>query len=177
MSKLISEEYKSVLQKDHKPGQWGQTGKQMVVDIMNMAQKAQNKTSMLDYGAGHGSLRKALEQRSPGKYQVTEYEPGRPDVSDAPDPHEFVVCIDVLEHVEPDLVENVLDDLKRVVLEYGYFTISCRPAAKILSDGRNAHLIVEPKEWWKTKLDKRFEILEETYDANDKNYRVFLRAQ
>jgi hypothetical protein len=33
------------------------------------------------------------------------------------------------------------------------------PAAKILSDGRNAHLIQEPSSWWLPKLTKYFEIL------------------
>jgi len=34
------------------------------------------------------------------------------------------------------------------------------PAGKVLSDGRNAHLIQKPLSWWLPKLCERFEILE-----------------
>jgi hypothetical protein len=30
--------------------------------------------------------------------------------------------------------------------------IACHPAKKGLSDGRNAHLIIEQPEWWKQKI-------------------------
>ena len=33
-----------------------------------------------------------------------------------------------------------------------YHLVACHPAKKYLSDGRNAHLIVENPEWWKCKL-------------------------
>ena len=33
------------------------------------------------------------------------------------------------------------------------------PAAKVLSDGRNAHLIQKPSSWWLKKLTDYFEIL------------------
>ena len=32
------------------------------------------------------------------------------------------------------------------------------PAAKILADGRNAHLIQKPSSWWLPKIVKYFEI-------------------
>jgi len=36
---------------------------------------------------------------------------------------------------------------------YQYHLIACHPAKKTLSDGRNAHLIIEKPDWWKSKLD------------------------
>jgi hypothetical protein len=59
----------------------------------------------------------------------------------------MVACIDVLEHIEPKLLENVLDDLQRVTREIGFFTVSTVLAEKTLADGRNAHLIVEGPEF------------------------------
>jgi hypothetical protein len=52
----------------------------------------------------------------------------------------------------------VLDDLKRVVDKYGLFTIHTGPAVKVLPDGRNAHLIQQPLEWWNKHLNTRFTI-------------------
>jgi len=77
-----------------------------------------------------------------------------------------VTCIDVLEHIEPELLENVLDDLQRVVDKYGLFTIHTGPAQKILPDGRNAHLIQQPLAWWSEKLIKRFTILKQVSIGN-----------
>jgi hypothetical protein len=70
------------------------------------------------------------------------------------------VCIDVLEHIEPEYLDGVLTDLKRVTKKVGFFTIATREANKKLEDGRNTHLIVENKDWWKEKLLKYFDIPE-----------------
>jgi hypothetical protein len=34
------------------------------------------------------------------------------------------------------------------------------PAAKILADGRNAHLIQRPSSWWLQRLSTRFDVLQ-----------------
>ena len=88
-----------------------------------------------------------------------EYDPGRPDTNQNPLPAEFVICLDVLEHVEPDHIDAVLDDLKRVVLKRGIFNIALKPALRALPDGRNAHILLQPSEWWKDKLEQRFKLL------------------
>lgn len=167
--KLITKQYKETLAYEHAntPGKWGHTA-QMYVDTI--VKHAGELTDWLDYGAGSGGLTNAINTRYPGKYTITEYEPSRPRSKSVPKP--YVACIDVLEHIEPELLDNVLQDLQRVTETRGYFTISCRPAAKILCDGRNAHLIVETPNWWKAKLEKYFTILSETYEPGDKNYRV-----
>ena len=76
--------------------------------------------------------------------RIQHYDPAIPDWADAPEPCEMVACIDVLEHIEPELIGNVLDDLQRVTRSIGLFTMATMPAVKVLEDGRNAHLIVEP---------------------------------
>jgi hypothetical protein len=65
----------------------------------------------------------------------------------------------VLEHIEPDLLENVLDDPARVTVRFGVFTVHTGPAAKILADGRNAHLIQKPSAWWLPLFTRRFELV------------------
>jgi hypothetical protein len=68
----------------------------------------------------------------------------------------MVACIDVLEHIEPDCLDDVLDHLKHLTGKIGFFTVSCIPAKKTLPDGRNAHLIQESPEWWLPKITDRF---------------------
>tara|TARA_R100001460_G_scaffold9310_1_gene22594 strand:+ start:2597 stop:3127 length:531 start_codon:yes stop_codon:yes gene_type:complete len=173
--KMISEEYAKLLEWEHAntPGEWGHTAEMYVPVIVSHCEQF---TDWLDYGAGSGGLGKTVSKLYGNKYSITEYEPSRPNTV-APGVHDYVVCIDVLEHVEPELIDNVLDDLQRVTGKKGYFTISCRPATKILKDGRNAHILIKPKEWWKEKLEPRFKIIEEGWDPSDRNYKVVVYAR
>ncbi len=171
MKNLISPEYKELLAWEHSntPGRWGRTA-EMYVDTI--VRHSDGLTDWLDYGAGSGGLNIAIQKRHAEKHiSITEYEPSRPNTV-APDPKPYVVCIDVLEHIEPGLIDNVLDDLQRVTQTQGYFTISCRLATKILKDGRNAHILVKPRDWWKQQIESRFNILSDEWDPLDQNYRL-----
>jgi hypothetical protein len=115
--------------------------------------------TLLDYGAGARLtlIKTIAEQRLVSrKFDYRAYEPAIEMYAKSPEPAEMVACIDVLEHIEPDYLDNVLNDLKRVTQKIGLFTIACGPAGKMLSDGRNAHLIQEPPEWWLPKITDRF---------------------
>jgi hypothetical protein len=177
MSQLISESYRNVLietrnQEIKKNGAWGSSARMLSQEILENIEKKSIRT-ILDYGAGTGSLGKHL----PEKYTVTNYDPGIVKIAHNNSPKDFVACIDVLEHIEPEFLENVLDDLQRCMLKSGYFVISCREAKKILANGENAHLIVKSREWWKEKLEKRFILKEEIWDDSDKSYKVYLEPQ
>ena len=126
-------------------------------------------TDLLDYGAGKLRLRDSITV----KVNYTAYEPSNPDYDSEPEPTEFVTCIDVLEHIEPELLDNVLDDLQRVTLKYGLFTIHTGKAVKTLPDGRNAHLTQQPYTWWQPKIKERFDIVKEV--AMDNGYLVFVK--
>lgn len=115
-------------------------------------------TEVLDYGAGKGRLGVALRQQIQRPLTIHHYDPAIPQWSALPQPCEFVACIDVLEHIEPHLLDNVLDDLQRVVAGVGVFTVHILPAVKVLPDGRNAHLIQQPPAWWLPKFMARFEL-------------------
>lgn len=93
-------------------------------------------------------------------HQITyqAYDPGVPRFSKGPIPAELVCCIDVLEHIEPEYLDHVLDDLARLTEGVCFLTVTTVPALKCLEDGRNAHLIQEPMAWWLPKLFERFEI-------------------
>jgi hypothetical protein len=70
----------------------------------------------------------------------------------------LVVCVDVLEHIEPEKLIYVLDDLKRCTKKLAFFVIDTVPAIKTLADGRNTHLIQEGMGWWEDKLKSFFEV-------------------
>jgi Methyltransferase domain len=106
----------------------------------------------LDYGCGKSLLAKALP------WPIWEYDPAIPGKEESPRAADLVVCTDVLEHIEPEKLPFVLDDLRRCVKKVGYFLIHTGPAAKKLSDGRNAHLIQKSRDWWEKKLGKFFTI-------------------
>ena len=114
--------------------------------------KRTGSTTVLDYGCGKGTLKDALGDC------VTNYDPAVEKWSAEPAPADLVVCTDVLEHVEPEFLDDVLDHIRALTLKAAFFVISCRPAHRHLPDGRNAHLTVEPPDWWTAKLGKRFRI-------------------
>ncbi len=110
--------------------------------------------SILDYGCGKQTLSFALPHLN-----IAGYDPAIPELSARPVPADLVVCGDVLEHVEPEHLEKVIEDLDQLSQKLTFVVLSTREAKKILKDGRNAHLIVKPIEWWIKKLESKFEIL------------------
>ncbi len=116
--------------------------------------KASGAKSYLDYGCGKGTLADAMWEAHRADLLVYRYDPVT-----APDfamPCDFVTCCDVLEHIEPKLLDNVLEDLASKIKVQGLLVISQRLANKRLADGRNAHLIVKPTTWWMERLSKHF---------------------
>jgi len=113
--------------------------------------------SVSDYGAGKMRLLDGLRQSGVEPIPYLPYDPVFPEYGE-PKPADLVCCIDVLEHIEPQLIDNVILDLSGITTNIGFFSIHMGPAVKTLSDGRNAHLIQRPSSWWLNKLTNYFEI-------------------
>jgi hypothetical protein len=111
---------------------------------------------LLDYGAGKCRLFKHLQADHALTLQA--YDPAIPSLAGRPLPSQMVCCLDVLEHIEPECLDEVLDDLQALTLEIGFYSIATTPAVRTLSDGRNAHLIQEPASWWLPKLLARWDL-------------------
>lgn len=151
---MISEEYLSLLRQmvETNPD-WGCTGATHAKTVLRAAVLLKCK-SALDYGCGTGSLRMALK----GQLAVANYDPVRfPDGRRVCD---MVCCIDVLEHVEPTRITQVLDDIRAHARIAVYMAISLRDAHALLPDGRNAHLTVRTAEQWRSLIEKRFKAVE-----------------
>jgi len=151
---VITEEYRELQKELHKNPDYGRASFYFAPLVRDVMQRFQCE-SLSDYGAGKKVLWESLGK--PEKYYP--YDPAFPEYGEAKTA-DLVVCIDVLEHIEPELIDNVLDDLKRLVTNYGFFSIHLGPARKFLADGRNAHLIQKPADWWAEKLFARFTVVE-----------------
>lgn len=123
--------------------------------VSELVQAAKAET-LLDYGCGSKrSLAKALN--CDVLYQG--YDPGVEAFAKDPDPADLVACIDVLEHIEPECLDDVLKHLASKVKRLAFVTIHTGPAVKVLSDGRNAHLIQETEAFWLPKLLEHFRLI------------------
>lgn len=152
LPKTISQEYAALNKHLHEHNwDYGGHGDRYAKIVLKLYE-SQKLKSILDYGCGKGTLAQALD------FPIWEYDPCVPGKEAAPRPAEFVVCTDVLEHIEPDNLAATLEDLKRVTLCTAFFAIHTGPAGKVLADGRNAHLIQQDIDWWKAELSKYFDI-------------------
>src|SRR5262245_8603332 len=130
-SLLISEGYRAMQQKLHENPAYGMASVYFAPIVANVV-KAVRATELLDYGAGKGRLGEELRTKFGLQLDIHHYDPAIPAWSAPPPPRRLVACLDVLEHIEPDLLDNVLDDLKRVVLGVGVFTVHTGAALKVL---------------------------------------------
>jgi len=151
----ITAEYLAQQQKLHENPEYG-IASLAFAPIVAQLIKDNGWASVSDYGAGKCRLRDALKVHGV-EADYRPYDPVFPEYGE-PQSADLVCCIDVLEHIEPECVNDVLDDLHRIMPKFGFFSIHTRKADKVLSDGRNAHLIQQPPSWWLPRLCKRFEI-------------------
>lgn len=105
--------------------------------------------SILDYGCGQGRLGVALREQG---FHVRDYDPAIEGVSGMPLFADMIVCTDVMEHVEPDKLDNVLGHIRALARKLVFFVIATRPAIKRLPNGKNAHLTIESEEWWQARV-------------------------
>ena len=158
MSAMISDEYRHMQEQLHQDPDYGVASLKYAPMVARVI-KTVGAQELLDYGAGKGRLGVALKEHLNQELNIRHYDPAIPAWSAPPAPCNFVACIDVLEHIEPDLLEAVLDDLQRVTARVGIFSVHTGAARRILPDGRNAHLIQKPAAWWMPQIFDRFELM------------------
>jgi hypothetical protein len=172
MQSTISDDYRKQQEKLHENPNYGVASVQfapMVTKIINQTQVDE----LLDIGAGKCRLFENIKPDHRMKLQA--YDPAIPELSADPRPMQMTTCIDVLEHIEPELLDNFLDFLRDKTLEIGFFTVHTGPAMKVLPDGRNAHLIQQPPAWWLPKILDRFEL--QTFQKMENGFMVVVTAK
>jgi 2-polyprenyl-3-methyl-5-hydroxy-6-metoxy-1,4-benzoquinol methylase len=174
---FYSNEYLEQLRLVHSKIKWGGAVAGKIEEIVFML-KLSKESKILDYGSGFGCLKEELFKRhSYLDVEIIEYDPGIENKNITPSPCGFVVCIDVLEHIEPEYVDNVLDDLQRVILNIGYIAISLAPSDNNLPNGKNAHPSVHLVNWWSLKLKERFEIIRISHNETYCKYIVLRKIK
>lgn len=157
MSRLISDAYRELNSELHKNNpRYGASAHAKAPFVAQIITPL-SPSSLLDYGCGKGTLKPALQELCPN-LDIREYDPAVPGKDAPPEPADIVVCFDVMEHIEPDTLPFVISDMRRVTLKRSIVEVALRPAKKILADGRNAHLIVQPMDWWLAQFETHFTV-------------------
>ncbi|NJN00171.1 MAG: class I SAM-dependent methyltransferase [Aquincola sp.] len=153
---MISDDYRDLITLKHDVRPWGGTGKSWVPMLTELFAKIGPIETVLDYGCGRGTLKPALEAAVEG-VKVTEYDPGVRDKNTIPfAAYDYVVCTDVLEHVEEDKIDNVLVHIETLAVDGVFFVIVFTPCNSSLPDGRNTHILQRPRTWWDKKIAQHF---------------------
>lgn len=168
---LISEDYREQnrLLHEKKRRSYGGEIKEHRVREIGDFRRLTGSLDILDYGCGKGLLSQHLEG-------VRNYDPALPEFAALPEAADLVVCCDVLEHVEPACLEDVLAHLSGLTKRALYLTIALtEDRKKRLPDGRNPHLIVQKPGWWLHILDAACPFVAAhgyRYDVTDKTLKV-----
>lgn len=158
---LISPAYREEQIRLHaEPRGYGGRGRKWTTQV-NAAIWLNGYKSVLDYGCGQGSLHESLILTN-RKIDLREYDPAIPGKDALPEPADLVVCTDVLEHVEPDKIAAVLAHLRSLARHGLFIVVSLIETAKTLSDGRQAHILLQPADWWRAQFNAHgFAVVEE----------------
>jgi SAM-dependent methyltransferase len=124
-----------------------------IPEILDSFIKNYDIKSILDFGCGKGEMIKSLKEKYPN-IQVYGWDPAFNSQIDLPDQVDMIISTDVLEHIEPNLLDETIDDLLKRTNKLMYHLVACHKARTILPDGRNAHLIIETPDWWQQKFRK-----------------------
>lgn len=119
---------------------YGREGKRHKDVVLKLVETLKT-TSVLDYGCGKGALAAAMP------FPIWEYDPAVSGKDSAPRPADLVVCLNVLEYVEPDMLDHVLGDLVR-----------CSKVMVFAIIDTNSGFIQHDSDWWSKKLNEYFKI-------------------
>ncbi len=129
-SKTISEQYLGLQTDLHKNPNYGMASLSfapIVADLIRLS-KAQ---TVSDYGAGKQRLLEGLQKEGISNLTYLPYDPVFPEYGLAK-PADLVCCIDVLEHIEPEMLDAVLKELAEITVKLGFFSVHMGPAEKNL---------------------------------------------
>jgi hypothetical protein len=150
---LLSEEYRVLNEYLHKQyGDYGGGGQKHFHEVKDIAERL-GTNDILDYGCGKSTLSMQFS------FAIKQYDPAIPRFSALPEPADLVVCTDVLEHIEPECLGDVMRHLKSVTKKALFAVIATGASLKMLPDGRNAHLITESPRWWLNCFFDHFDVV------------------
>jgi hypothetical protein len=158
---LASEAYKALLYETHKKRKgWGHGASiRKLKYFKEFLEKNECKT-IIDYGCGCSDFKGFIEKDY--DYEVTEYDIGIKEKDKLNIKADFTVCVDVLEHIELEYLNNVLEHIKNHTLKGVFFSICKVPSHGSFSDGTNLHRIIKNEDWWYLRTLEYFELVKQT---------------
>jgi len=121
-------------------------------DVIVKLSDALQTRNIMDYGCGKGTLAQKLP------FPIWEYDPAIPGKDSVPRPADLVVCLNVLECVEREMLDNVLGDLVRCSRKCVFAVIKSTDKSfwtqklnqffkigTILQGGEDLHCVLEPR--------------------------------
>lgn len=159
---MITDYYENQLKTLHanrsKNKKWGSTSARNFGDeVTKFLNSKVRVKSLLDFGSGQGSMKLWLDEYLTTKVrnnlEIFEYDPGIPGKDILPSKQfDLIISSDVLEHVEPEMIDETIAWMQSHSDRFLYHHIACDPAGITLPDGRNVHLITEDLKWWMKKF-------------------------
>lgn len=154
LDELISRPYLKMQRKLHMSRRaYGQNGDKWAGVVLQLALKYQAQ-SILDYGCGEGNLARTLRASPFVPIPIAEYDPAISGKDALPEPADLVNVTDVLEHIEPDRLQNVLQHLRSLARKAIWAVVALNRSERYLSDGRDTHLIIQHAAWWKHQFQE-----------------------
>ncbi len=169
MTTYISKGYLALQRELHEAGEYGRKGDRWAKKVEELYNHYKC-SSVLDFGCGRAKLSKALPHLS-----MRNYDPCIPKRAAAPEPADLVVSCDVLEHIEPDYIDNVLTHIRSLTKVAFFAVIGMEPAMKFLSDGRNAHVLLRPRDWWLDMFGKHKFSIDDVTEKGARNLIIVAR--
>lgn len=154
---MISEYYRrqNRLLHEQKPG-YGKGGARWISEIVKGI-KNHSAQSVLDYGCGKNTLYTTMHKYYHPllkKIDFTSYDPCIPQYSHLPDKKfDIVVCTDVLEHVEPEYLNETISHVLTLAKKAVFINVPARAGIRRLPDGSLCHKTVMPARWWIEKIN------------------------
>jgi len=153
LAEMSVELYRQMHATGHFPGHSTKKNSALIKSLIALHEAV----TILDFGSGKGKQYDEDKLHEEwGVPRPTLYDPAVIGISSLPNafrPFDGVICCDVLEHLEGDELRHAIFNATLRAKKFAFFSISCRPAKKILPDGRNCHLTIEPPDWWRATID------------------------
>jgi len=122
--------------------------------------------TILDYGCGKGLLYREHDLALSDGTTIPSvkahwnveaihlYDPGVEEYARRPEGQfDGVVSTDVLEHIPEEDIDWVLGECFGFARKFLYMNIASYPAKKILPNGWNAHVTIQPPDWWRARIE------------------------
>jgi len=149
LSDFISPDYLASQKVLHAaPRGYGGGGHVWAPPVLDLVQRY-GAGSVLDYGAGQGTLGASLRLAG---VTCRDYDPAIEGMDQRPSFADLVTCTDCLEHIEPQRLDLVLSHIRQLARKAVFLVVATRRSNKTLTDGRNAHLTVAHDAWWQARV-------------------------